>query len=244
MRIMKWETRFKELLNYRAENGDCDVPNRQGKLGTWVSTQRDFYKEGRLAQDRIERLDAIGFNWKQKTGFPPWEVRFNDLVRYKARHGHCSPTRQEKLGNWVHNQRSKYKLGELSQDHIDLLDGIGFDWTLPRGDRTDKKKGIKQGPRKANTLTRTRKQSWSRKARVVAKVRGKSDEAEVRATAINGARCKGCNSGHAPSSALPVPPNRSIRNLCTMSEDEDDEIGALIYAIYAASKASPNETAD
>ena len=32
--------RFKELLDYRSEHGNCDVPRRQGKLGNRVGTQR------------------------------------------------------------------------------------------------------------------------------------------------------------------------------------------------------------
>ena len=35
----QWDTRFKELLDYRSEHGDSDVPKSQGKLGNWVKEQ-------------------------------------------------------------------------------------------------------------------------------------------------------------------------------------------------------------
>jgi len=36
----KWNACFKELFNYRSEHGDCNVPLRQEKLGTWVQIQQ------------------------------------------------------------------------------------------------------------------------------------------------------------------------------------------------------------
>ena len=58
-----WETRFHELVQYKAKHGDCDVSTKQGKLGTWVGTQRESLQGGSLAQDRIDRLNSIGFKW-------------------------------------------------------------------------------------------------------------------------------------------------------------------------------------
>tara|TARA_B100000953_G_scaffold82008_1_gene66903 strand:- start:1428 stop:3002 length:1575 start_codon:yes stop_codon:yes gene_type:complete len=59
------------LKAYRAERGDSEVPYRfktkDGyKLGTWVSACRRDYKKGKLPQDRINQLDALGFIWDLK----------------------------------------------------------------------------------------------------------------------------------------------------------------------------------
>ena len=135
----KWNARSKELLSYRAGHGDCDVSTRQGKLGAWVSKQRKTYLAGSLAQDRIDRLDSIGFKWTLKDPNVPWETRFEELVQYKAKHGHCNvPRSQGQLGNWANNQRAMYKKGKLSQDRINRLNGIDFDWTPPTGSRKRK----------------------------------------------------------------------------------------------------------
>lgn len=61
----KWNERFKELLDFRSEHFDCDIPVSQGKLGLWVSTQHQAYMTGSLAQGRINRLNSIGFKWRQ-----------------------------------------------------------------------------------------------------------------------------------------------------------------------------------
>ena len=134
-----WNARFKELIEYRSEHGDCDVPQKQGKLGTWVNSQRAAYKVSKLSQDRIDRLNSIGFKWALREAAPkvPWETRFDELFRYKTEHGDCSiPTRQAPLGKWVNTQRQQYKKGKLSQDRIDRLISIGFKWTQKEGGPT------------------------------------------------------------------------------------------------------------
>ena len=136
-----WETRFKELVQYKAKHGDCDVPAKQGQLGRWVANHRATYKKGKLPQDRINRLVGIDFEWTPPIGRKgDWETRFNELVQYKAKHGDCNvPLRQGQLGRWVNKQRFNYKKGELSQGRIHRLDGIGFDWTLTIGGPRKKK---------------------------------------------------------------------------------------------------------
>lgn len=60
----KWESRFEELLLYREIHGDANVPKEwPGGLGAWVNTQRQSRKNDKLTEDRILRLDSIGFVW-------------------------------------------------------------------------------------------------------------------------------------------------------------------------------------
>ena len=109
-----WETRFNELVQYEAKHGDCNVPKKQGTLGTWVRSQRAAYKAGSLAQDRIDRLSSIDFKWALKEADVPWETRFNELVQYKEKHGDCNvPQRQGQLGTWVDKQRFNCMKGKL-----------------------------------------------------------------------------------------------------------------------------------
>ena len=128
--LEKWNAHFKELLSYRSEHGDCNVPTQSCKLGKWVNRQRVAYGAGSLAQDRIDRLSSIGFKWKQTDPETvPWETRFDELVQYKAKHGTCSvPNRLGPLGRWVTSQRSAYMAGSLARDRIQRLSSIGFKW--------------------------------------------------------------------------------------------------------------------
>ncbi|CAJ1945913.1 unnamed protein product [Cylindrotheca closterium] len=70
-----WETRRAELLEYRAREGNCNVPCRYAKnpqLGMWVRSQRREYKllcEGqlsRLTPERYRVLDDMGFVWEPR----------------------------------------------------------------------------------------------------------------------------------------------------------------------------------
>ena len=136
----QWNARFKELLDYRSEHGNCDIPTRQGKLGTWVNGQRRAYRKKTLAQDRIYRLNSIGFKWKKEQSNVPWKTQFDELVKYKAKHGDCNvPVGQGKLGRWVHKQRTHYKNNNLSKERIHQLNGIGFNWTSSSGCSRKKK---------------------------------------------------------------------------------------------------------
>ena len=136
-KTVTWDTRFSELLKYKAEHGNYNVPARQdGGLGMWVCNQRRNYRADSLAQDRIDRLDGIGFTWalKECGKIVPWETRFKELLKYRAKRGDCNiPVRSKGgIGTWVSNQRRAYKDGELSQDRIDQLNSIGFNWALKK----------------------------------------------------------------------------------------------------------------
>jgi Helicase associated domain len=86
---------FEKLKEYKQEHGNCLVPNRYVKdrsLGSWVSTQRRYFKLMRsskcsnerqkfhIDKNRIAKLQDIGFNWvatdPRRT---PWETRFREL---------------------------------------------------------------------------------------------------------------------------------------------------------------------
>ena len=54
------------LKAYKAEHGDCNVPKRSNldgfNLGMWCGNQRTGYRVGRLSQERIDALEALGFD--------------------------------------------------------------------------------------------------------------------------------------------------------------------------------------
>jgi len=84
VRCTLWATRFRELVQFHAKYGHCNVPlqcgNEYPKLGVWVKCQRRQYKlwiQGKntnITQQRIDALNALGFSWKGKTGSPKKEV--------------------------------------------------------------------------------------------------------------------------------------------------------------------------
>ena len=143
-----WETRFQELLEYKNKHGHCNVPYRRRPLGLWVHKQRMFRKKKKIANERIERLDRLGFWWGRdksvvvaelvgpdtniSTFDELWEVRFRQLVDYKKECGNCKvPLKYEKnaaLGLWVDRQRATNRKKKLSKERYERLSQIGFFW--------------------------------------------------------------------------------------------------------------------
>jgi len=131
-----WNQRFDELVTFKKEHGHCNVSYKYTEypqLAEWVRTQRTSHKKGRLPDDRIQRLDGIGFAWSPPTNDQEWEKRYNELLAYKNAYGYAdfpvNSAGNPRLGSWVAFQRAQHENGELSHDRIQRLNDIGFSWT-------------------------------------------------------------------------------------------------------------------
>ena len=64
-----WHKGFQELKKCMETHGNCNVPKNHGSLGNWIISQRQKYrllKEGKpspMSDDRIRKLESIGFCW-------------------------------------------------------------------------------------------------------------------------------------------------------------------------------------
>lgn len=107
-----WEEMYDVLCRFFGKNGHCNVPDTYSeKLCSWVETQRSYFKQGKLTKEKIERLNALHFNWDPYAS--TWNEMFLALCLFKEKNGHLDiwkiPARNEKLCTWVDNQRKKYK---------------------------------------------------------------------------------------------------------------------------------------
>jgi hypothetical protein len=158
-RKFSWEKKFERLLAYKKRFGHCDVPARWPKdrpLAHWVDSQRGFRRRGMLSQERIQQLDEIGFTWSTRfeRNSPPasyqahrkvldqlWDLRFNELARFKKQHGHCNVPANDSsyrtLRRWVESQREHWRSGALREDRKARLERVGFQWKVknPSWDR-------------------------------------------------------------------------------------------------------------
>jgi len=132
-RSEQWEEVFARLVKFKERVGHCRVPEKwkeDPRLGTWVTTQRAVRTRDRLSLDRIQRLDALGFEWDPISA--SWEEMFDRLVKFKERVGHCQvPTlwkEDPRLGKWVAAQRRVRTRDRLSLERIQRLDALGFEW--------------------------------------------------------------------------------------------------------------------
>ena len=132
----KWDEMYQRLRAYCTQLGNADVPHRwkeDPKLATWVKNQRQRRKKGIISDEEIQKLDAFGFTWEHRER-GRWEDRYQDLLEFKAKHGHCNvPFGYEetpKLAKFVNAMRSWKSSGVLSLERTKLLERIGFQWAV------------------------------------------------------------------------------------------------------------------
>lgn len=129
-----WDARFRELVEFKAQNGHFDVPvkwSENPQLGAWVAAQRALGKSGKLSPERCQHLDSIEFDWRSDSRQEEWTTRYDQLKAYKDRFGDCRvPVKwpeNEKLGAWVARQRHFFKHGKLPSEKVRLLNDVGFE---------------------------------------------------------------------------------------------------------------------
>jgi hypothetical protein len=122
---------YARLAAYKKEQRHCNVPLKwksDPTLGSWVNKQRNIKR--RLLPERLQRLDALGFDWDQSSTY--WEQMYAQLTAYKKEHKHCNVPhlweQDRALGGWVAKQRQRRTNDQLSPERICRLDALGFDW--------------------------------------------------------------------------------------------------------------------
>ena len=148
-----WERYCDALQSYFERLGTARVPpsyvtDDGKKLGAWVARQRLFYRQGRLASDRIDRLERFpDWRWRVTTrpfkkGPSPnqeaqWQATYDLVKRYAEQHGTCVAPRDYVASNgaalyeWMKIQRSQLKLGKLTDRRRALLESLpGWSWSM------------------------------------------------------------------------------------------------------------------
>ena len=59
-----WDDRYNDLVEYSKQNGNCNVPQKfPGGLGEFVLNCRRKYRKGLLPEEKIQKLESLGFQW-------------------------------------------------------------------------------------------------------------------------------------------------------------------------------------
>lgn len=133
---LRWENKYRELVLFKRKYGHTKVPQdfKENKaLGRWVSMQRRYKTKKKLREDRIRRLNEIGFLWKEDISRlyeNAWEKRYNELLRYKKSNGHIDRIKIRRehlhLGIWMDSQIALKDTLPLHRRK--KLNAIGFKW--------------------------------------------------------------------------------------------------------------------
>ncbi len=146
-RTLIWEEGIEGLNEFKLENGHINIPHifpANQPLGNFVKSIRQHYKQmiqkGKtskfLLPERIIELENMGFKLLVRER-APWNQRLEELRQYVKKYGNCDVPKHTPLGIWILNQRSQYKLlakkkpSSMTEDRIQALNDIGFDWRFP-----------------------------------------------------------------------------------------------------------------
>jgi hypothetical protein len=137
VRDATWEENFAVLEAFAAREGHARLPSsglEDGqKLGRWVTKQRASHGGRSMSAKRVARLEALpGWSWDPQDD--QWEENFAALEAFAAREGHARVpvshvAGNQRLGEWVKNQRASHRRGELSAARGERLDAVpGWTW--------------------------------------------------------------------------------------------------------------------
>jgi len=108
---------------------------------TWLRRGKDSRRDGvtndaaTLNLERIEMLNSIGFMWEFQS--MQWWKTYDELVDFKWQFGHTLVPavyrKNRALGSWVRTQRRKFIEGRLSQERLEALNRIGFEFMVKPG---------------------------------------------------------------------------------------------------------------
>ena len=151
--VDRWEWMYGLLRAFREREGHVRVPNdhvvAEGgeALGGWLSKQRQMHRSGRLVPTRARRLEALGVVWDVLAD--QWERSYTLLRAFHEREGHAivpyaHVEEGERLGQWLQNQRKRYRargwseeerrakrlIAPLSDEEVGRLEALGVVWRL------------------------------------------------------------------------------------------------------------------
>lgn len=127
-KLKKWI----ELNNKLPSHGSKDATEK--KLCNWCSRLRINYKEKKITEEKIKKLEKISlWYWpdmnkakKIKKSFDERYIELNNWIKqYHKLPSHGSKISIEKsIGEWCHSQRCRYIIGSLESDKIKKLEKI------------------------------------------------------------------------------------------------------------------------
>lgn len=133
----EWDLMYSLLQEYKKEFGHCRVPSdyiyKNENLGGWVYNQRANAKNHKDGKKRIEQLNDIGFVWSERE--IKWNIMYDCLQEYKNKYGDLNVPKDYMFDStnlfcWIKEQRKSYKIGRISEERIEKLNNIGFQWVV------------------------------------------------------------------------------------------------------------------
>ncbi|KAL3801188.1 hypothetical protein ACHAWO_002759 [Cyclotella atomus] len=125
-----WEKMYEKLVQFKAEQGHCNVPYKSKQLAKWVERQRKRHQTDAITPEQSKQLTEIGFLFEPNA--VKWDAMYEKLKEFRKKVGHADvPNKYQDdpaLGRWCIKQRSDYKNNAIKIERYELLVDIGFEF--------------------------------------------------------------------------------------------------------------------
>lgn len=130
-----WTNSYEKIKAYYNETEQrLIVPQSEDQLVSWMAVNRTKYRNGKLSQEQIDKLNAIHFLWA-KPSESKWETNYQILKQIYDETGNANVGRMHKakngknIGMWLHYQKQSQSNGTLSEERKRKLDELKISWT-------------------------------------------------------------------------------------------------------------------
>lgn len=132
-KMYTWDENYNLLVNFVHENDRLPKYN-ENNMGTWIQTQRHYYKHNQLmSAEKIKKLESIK-HWKWGSVMPryEWDNWYNLILEF-INENNSIPKQNEiykerKIGVWLNNQNKAYSTNNMTQYKIDKLKLLNLKW--------------------------------------------------------------------------------------------------------------------
>lgn len=101
----------------------------EGFLYDWMTSMRYMYRNGKLSDDKINKLEQIS-DWTDEKKYNSFEDRYNEIVKFVNKNKRTplclksKPEKEKTLARWLYQQNKKDKNGKLTKDQKEKLELI------------------------------------------------------------------------------------------------------------------------
>ncbi len=140
VRKLDWDDMFTKYVALQAAQA-TSRPSLRGwpTLSSWAARMRRAKSEGKLLDEQLKQMDAIGFDWN--TQKERWESMFAAIIEYKRKYGDTNVPKtwaeNPALAAWARCQRQMLRDNRIKQELRERLIAIGFAWELDKTDNWD-----------------------------------------------------------------------------------------------------------
>ena len=128
LQLENWVAMYKKL-DRKPSHGSRDPDEK--KVGSWQNWQRQYYRNGKLSQERIKILnETSNWTWEEDD---PWPIQYKKWIAIYHKLGkkpstHSKDSDEKQTASWQNWQRQHYQQGKLSKERIEILNNTP-NWT-------------------------------------------------------------------------------------------------------------------